>query len=61
MDEISEEEMSELQKAAFLEYQNKEKALAEAQEAYKKQLSGELSSRRSSRQKRLAAKGARKG
>ncbi|CAJ1330696.1 unnamed protein product [Effrenium voratum] len=42
MDEIPEDDMSEVQKAAFAEYQAKEKALAEAQEAYKKQLSAEL-------------------
>lgn len=46
MDEIPEEDMTELQKAAFAEYQAKEKALAEAQEAYKKQLSAELKSLR---------------
>jgi len=42
MDEIPEDEMTDLQKAAFTEYQGKEKALAEAQDAYKKQLSAEL-------------------
>ncbi|OLQ07002.1 putative ribosome biogenesis protein RLP24 [Symbiodinium microadriaticum] len=42
MDEIPEEDMSEAQKLAFAEYQAKEKALAEAQDAYRKQLSAEL-------------------
>eukprot|EP00439_Symbiodinium_sp_Y106_P068857 s1358_g11.t1 len=42
MDEIPEEDMSEPQKLAFAEYQAKEKALAEAQDAYRKQLSAEL-------------------
>lgn len=46
MDEIPEDDMTELQKAAFTEYQAKEKALAEAQDAYKKQLSAELKSLR---------------
>ncbi|CAE7265476.1 Cfap43 [Symbiodinium pilosum] len=42
MDEIPEDDMSEAQKLAFAEYQAKEKALAEAQDAYRKQLSAEL-------------------
>eukprot|EP00930_Biecheleria_cincta_P052010 TRINITY_DN3722_c0_g3_i1.p1 TRINITY_DN3722_c0_g3~~TRINITY_DN3722_c0_g3_i1.p1 ORF type:complete len:1802 (-),score=452.39 TRINITY_DN3722_c0_g3_i1:21-5426(-) len=42
MDEIPEEDMTDVQKEAFAEFQAKEKALAEEQEKYRQQLHAEL-------------------
>eukprot|EP00927_Polykrikos_kofoidii_P006002 TRINITY_DN12424_c0_g1_i1.p1 TRINITY_DN12424_c0_g1~~TRINITY_DN12424_c0_g1_i1.p1 ORF type:complete len:1741 (-),score=441.52 TRINITY_DN12424_c0_g1_i1:44-5266(-) len=42
MDEVAEEDMTELQKSMYTEYLAREKALAEEQDKYKKQLDSEL-------------------